>query len=68
PLPQNLWVIIPFSLHSETACAKNLPPLPWGTGGEKSPWGFRGNQKGASCLSSAGFGAAAPCIVSSYWK
>jgi putative transposase len=36
------------------------PPLPWGTGGEKSPWGFRGKQTGSSCLSSAGFGAAAP--------
>ena len=38
------------------------PRLPWGTGGEKSPWGFRG-KPGSSCLSSAGFGAAAPFLA-----
>jgi len=41
------------------------PRLPWGTGGEKSPWGFRGKLTGSSCLSSAGFGAAAPCVLRS---
>jgi len=42
------------------------PRLPWGTGGEKSPWGFRGKSMGSSCPSSAGFGAAAPSFVPGY--
>jgi hypothetical protein len=53
-------------IRRETGIFKRLPPLPWGKGGEKSPWGFRGKQVGSSCLSSAGFGAAAPSFVPGY--
>ncbi len=27
---------------TDSRAIEKSPPLPWGTGGEKSPWGFRG--------------------------
>ena len=47
----------PTSIKRWGSFAKVFPRLPWGAGGEKSPWGFREKQSGSSCLSSAGFGA-----------
>ena len=46
---------------------KMIPPTPLGDGRGEVPFGgFRGKQLGSSCLSSAGFGAAAPCVLRVY--
>ncbi len=42
------------------------PRSPGGREGRSPRRGFRGEQKGSSCLSSAGFGAAAPSFVPGY--